>query len=163
MRAFRKFLALDPGDRMLVVEAWSYLAIARAALLSLPFKWIARRLGRQFAPDDAVESLQAPPLIAARIGSVVERTARHTPWNSTCLTQTIAGKFMLRRRGVSSRLFLGTRKDEAGRFIAHSWLLAGSEILIGGGGHETFTPLSAFEEQRRSSSSSDASGRSTSP
>jgi hypothetical protein len=146
VKAFTKFLSLAPADQLLVLEAWFYLAAARAALLGIPFRLIARRLGRQLAPGDMAGSSESASLVARRIGSAVERMARHTPWNSTCLTQTIAGKFMLRRRGVSSRLYLGTRKDESGRLLAHSWLLVGSEILIGGSGHETFTPLSAFVE-----------------
>ena len=138
MKAFTKFLSLAPADQFLVLEAWFYLAASRAALLGIPFRLIARHLGRQLAPGDMTGSSASASLVARRVGSAVERMARHTPWNSTCLTQTIAGKFMLRRRGVSSQLYLGTRKDESGQLLAHSWLLVGNEILIGGSGHETF-------------------------
>ncbi len=152
MKAIRKYLALEPVDRLLILEACLYLGLARAALLSIPFKRIARRLGRQLSPAELASTPETPSPAARRIGLAVERTARHTPWNSTCLTQTIAGKFMLRRRGISSRLYLGTRKDATGRLLAHSWLLAGNEILIGGGGHEDFTTLSAFDEREPSPS-----------
>lgn len=147
MKALRKFRALEPGDQRLILEACVYLGVARAALLVVPFRIIAQRLGRQLSPGDSTLPSGAPAPVARRIGSAVERMARRTPWNSTCLTQTIAGKFMLRRRGLSSRLYLGTRKDESGRLLAHSWLLVGNEILIGGGGHETFTALSSFVEK----------------
>jgi hypothetical protein len=53
---------------------------------------------------------------------------------------------MLRRRGLSSRLFLGTRRDETGALAAHAWLQLGREIILGGGGRPTFTALSSFEE-----------------
>jgi len=148
VKAIRKFLALEPRDQLLVLEAWFCLGVSRVALLGIPFRIIAPRLGRQLAPDDMLTISESASPSARRIGSAVERMARHTPWNSTCLTQTIAGKFMLRRRGVSSRLYLGTRKDESGRLLAHSWLLVGNEILIGGSGHETFTALSSFAEER---------------
>src|SRR5512135_974690 len=132
---------------MVLLEAWFGLAVARLTLLSVPFKRIAPRLGKQLGPGElAVTSGVAPPM-ARSIGQAVERAARHTPWDSTCLTQTITGKSMLRRRGVPSRLYLGTRKDETGHLVAHSWLLVGDEVLIGGGSHETFTPLSAFEDE----------------
>jgi hypothetical protein len=146
VKAFRKFLDLEPGDQLLILEACFYLGLARAALLGIPFRLIAPRLGRQLSPGDSTTTADAPVPVARRIGIAVERMSRRTPWNSTCLTQTIAGKFMLRRRGVSGRLYLGTRKDESGRLLAHSWLLVGNEILIGGGGHETFTALSSFIE-----------------
>jgi len=147
VNAVRKFLALHPGDQLLILEACFYLGLARTELLLVPFRLIAPRLGIQLSPGDSTLPSDAPAPIARRIGSAVERMARRTPWNSTCLTQTIAGKFMLRRRGLSSRLFLGTRKDERGKLLAHSWLLVGNEILIGGGGHETFTALSSFVEK----------------
>ena len=73
--------------------------------------------------------------------------AGHTPWDSACLAQSIAGKFMLRRRGLSSCLYLGTKKDERRNLAAHAWLQAGNEIVIGGGDHETYTVLSAFVER----------------
>jgi hypothetical protein len=147
VKALGKFLELGPGDKLLVLEAWLYLGLARAALLGIPFRLIAPRLGRQLSPGDSTMTADVPAAIARRIGSAVERMVRHTPWDSTCLTQTIAGKFMLRRRGVPSRLYLGTRKDESGRLLAHSWLLVGNEILIGAGGHDTFTALSSFAEE----------------
>ena len=95
--------------------------------------------GHQFAPDTMTMISESASPIARSIGAAVERTARHTPWNGTCLTQTIAGRFMLRRCGVSSRRYLGTRKDETRRFDVHSWPLAGNEILMRGAIHESFT------------------------
>ncbi len=147
MNPLRKFLQLNRAERSLLVEAWFRLAAARLTLLSVPFKRIAPRLGKQLLPGELPEAPQGTSPLARSIGRAVERAARYTPWDSTCLTQTIAGKIMLRRRGLPSRLYLGTRKDESGRLVAHSWLLVGNEVLIGGGGHETFTPLSAFEDE----------------
>ncbi len=155
MNAFRKFIQLKPADRMLLLEAWFRLGLARITLLSVPFRRIAPSLGRQLAPDDLGEMPGDVSLTARTIGRAVERAARYTPWNSTCLAQTIAGKSMLRRRGMSSRLYLGTRKDETGRLVAHSWLLVGGEVLIGGGGHEGFTPLSAFDDEAPAAGSQD--------
>ncbi len=154
MRAFRKFLRLSASDRLLLLEAWWSLGVARLTLLSMPFKRIARGLGKRLGPDELTLTAEATSPMARSIGRAVERASRYTPWNSTCLTQTIAGKAMLRRRGMPSRLYLGTRKDDAGRLIAHSWLLAGNEVLIGGAGYESFTPLSAFDDQAAGAPSS---------
>ena len=123
-----------------------YLGAARAALISLPFRRLSRHLGKQL--DPAVESASggAPPAAAREIGWAVELMSRHTPWESACLAQSIAGKFMLKRRGLRSLLALGLRKDEAGKLTAHAWLRSGNEILIGNVGHETFTVLSSFGE-----------------
>ncbi len=147
MKNFSKFFHLAPGDRLLLLEAWFSLGLARFKLLTVPFRRIAFGLGKRLGPDELTTTADVPSPLAFSVGRAVERAARHTPWNSTCLTQTLAGKSMLQRRGMPSRLYLGTRKDEAGRLIAHSWLVAGKEVLIGGAGHEGFTPLSAFDDR----------------
>ncbi len=146
MNKLVKLRQLTWGERLLLLEAWIYLGAARLALRLFPFRLIAPRLGEQAAQDDAPSSA-APGLAAARqVGSAVELAARHTPWESACLAQAVAGKLMLRRRGLASRLYLGTKKDGAGHLTAHAWLAAGNEILIGGQAHETFTVLGIFRD-----------------
>jgi len=146
VRLLRKYLALSWADRLIFLEAWLYLGAARLALLIIPFRHIARRLGRQLTVSDLSLAGSPPPPIALRVGSGVETMARHTPWESACLAQAIAGRFMLGRRGLSSRLYLGTRKDEGGNLVAHAWLQSGSEILLGRTAHDTYTVLSVFGE-----------------
>lgn len=149
MSALGKFLAPKWRERLLLLEAVLYLGAARAALLTIPFKYISRSLGQQL-PADTVAPRGAPVSTAARqIGWAVKTMGRRTPWDSACLAQSIAGKLMLRKRGLASLLFLGMKKDEAGKLTAHAWLQAGNEILIGAAGHETFTVLSTFGDPCR--------------
>ena len=145
MSALGKFLALSSTDRLLLLEAWFYLAAARLALLIVPFGRIAPHLGRQILPGPAAETT-APPPTARRVAWSVETMSRHTPWESACLAQSIAAKYMLRRRGLPSWLFLGTKKDDRGNLAAHAWLQSGNEIVLGGGDSENFTMLSGFGE-----------------
>lgn len=147
MRAVRKYLALGWTDRLLLIEAWLYLGAARLALLAVPFRYIAPHLGVQIRPT-AVEppGSEAVPPEARRLAGAVEIMSRHTPWESACLAQAMAGKWMLRRRGLFSRLYLGTKKEPSGELKAHAWLQSADEILIGGAGHETFVVLSAFAD-----------------
>ncbi len=144
--ALRKFLSLSWGERFLLLEACLWLGLARAALLTLPFKWIAPHLGRQVNDSDAANNGDSPPARIKQVGWAVETMSRRTPWESACLAQAIAAKFMLRRRGVPSRLYLGMRKNADGKLAAHAWLKVGDAALTGGAGHETFTILSAFLE-----------------
>ena len=146
MSALRKLLALSWSDRFLLIEAWFDLGIARLALLTVPFKHIAPHLGRQLPPDHPIRDLPTIHPVARRIAWAIDVMSRHTPWESACLAQAVAGKHMLRRRGLSSRLFLGTRRDEAGGLAAHAWLQLGREIILGGGGRPTFTALSSFDD-----------------
>jgi hypothetical protein len=144
VKAVRQFRALSWHDRLLLMEAAIYLGAARLALLTIPFRLIAPYLGKQVAPEQVAPSLLLAPSGARRIGWAVELMGRHTPWDSACLARSIAGKFMLKRRGLSSWLFLGTMKDPGGDLRAHAWLRYGKEVLTGDGALEGFTALSAF-------------------
>jgi hypothetical protein len=146
VRLLRKFLALGWGDRWLLGEALLHLGAARLTLFVMPFRQIARRLGPQVPPVQGVQHSGTVPLGARRIAWAVDIMSRHTPWESACLAQAIAGKIMLARRGVPALLYLGTRKDEQGELVAHAWLRVANAIVIGGSGHETFTVLAAFGE-----------------
>lgn len=126
------------------MEAFFYLGAARAVLLTIPFKRIAPYLGQQVEKNDVPKSDSPPSDVVRQVGWAVDVMSRRTFWESACLAQAIAGKFMLKQRRLTSRLYLGTRKDEAGQFTAHAWLQSGNEILLGGRGHETFTVLSVF-------------------
>jgi hypothetical protein len=144
MRALRRFLSLSWPDRLLLLEAAVYLGAARVALLSIPFRLIAVHLGRQVSPDEAPRRPSSAPAAARKIAWAVEVMGHHTPWDSACLARAIAGKFMLRRRGLSSWLFLGTMKDPGGDLKAHAWLRYGNEVLLGAGTLESFTALTSF-------------------
>jgi len=121
-----------------------YLAAARLALSAVAFRHIAVRLGRQFPPEHSIEPVSLVPPDARRVSWAIELMSRRTPWESACLAQAVAGKFMLRRRSVASWLYLGTRKDDSGNLTAHAWLQYGNEILLGGAGREGFTALTSF-------------------
>ena len=146
MRLIRKFAALSWGDRWLLMEAWFLLGAARLALWIVPFRRLARCLGPQAIPVEAAQASGAPTSGTSRIAWAVDTMSRHTPWESACLAQAITGKFMYERRGMPTRLYLGTRKDEKGELVAHAWLGVANTILLGGKGHETFTVLAAFGE-----------------
>lgn len=148
MNAARRLLALPPGERLLVLEALFFVTVARLALFSVPFKRIVRFLGQEVPPGSSADT--SVPASAANevrlLGAAIDRVSRHTPWETACLAQAAAGKFMLRRRGLPSRLYLGTRRDEQGRLQAHAWLETGGQFIVGGAGSHTFTPLGSFHD-----------------
>jgi hypothetical protein len=144
----RKFLLLPWADRLLLFDAFTRLGLTRVILLLVPFKYIAPRLGRQIVklPDEPGHGDLLPEWVG-RVAWAVETAARYTPWESACLAQAITGKFLLKQRGLGTRLFLGMKKDLDGKLSAHAWLKAGRIILIGASGHETFTVLSVFMDR----------------
>lgn len=136
---------LSWADRFLLLEATFWLAVTRLALLTVPFRRIAPRLGT--LQHESAAAVPTPMVqSASRIGWAVRAMARRTPWESACLTQAISAKAMLRRRRIQSTLYLGVAKNKSQPMQAHAWLRCGTAILTGAAGHEQFTILSSFAE-----------------
>jgi hypothetical protein len=146
----RKWLTLDWGQRLMLLEAAWSLVIAQAAVRLLPFRWITPRLGRLAQPAAAPQ--QAPPLSPAQaheaqqVGWAVRAPARYLPWDARCLAQAIAAKWMLQRRGLPSTLYLGVDRGQEKWLEAHAWLRCGDEILTGEPEHARFKVIAAFTE-----------------
>ncbi|NOZ05052.1 MAG: lasso peptide biosynthesis B2 protein [Chloroflexi bacterium] len=143
MRALRKLRELSWADRGLLLEASLWLGVARLALLTIPFRWIAPYLGQQKA-ESGPEIGPFPEDAVLRIGWAVRSVARRTPWESACLAQAIAADRMLQRRGIPGTLYLGMAKGETDEWQAHAWLRCGPHILTGQQGHERFVVVSTF-------------------
>ncbi|HEX8054627.1 MAG TPA: lasso peptide biosynthesis B2 protein [Thermoleophilaceae bacterium] len=133
----RRLLSRD-GAR--VAEAVAYLALARVAVVVLPFRVLARRLGVRHAETPA-SATDNPGLggIAWAIGAA----ARRAPWRSECLEQAIAAKAMLRRRGVASTLYLGMARDPVG---AHAWVRVGDVNVTGGRDVARYAVVASFAD-----------------
>ena len=135
---------LSFSDKCLSLEAYFLLGIARMAVLVLPFRWIASRLGEQIPIDAAdVESDTISNAKLRRIGRAIRRAGRYTPWKSNCLAKAIAGQFMLRRRRIGNTVYFGVFKIN-GEFEAHAWLRSGEMILSGGGDLDRYTIVAKF-------------------
>ena len=58
---------------------------------------------------------------AFRIAQLVGIAAHHGPYRATCLRQSLALWWLLRRRGIPAELRIGVHKDE-GELQAHAWV-----------------------------------------
>jgi hypothetical protein len=148
MSRLRKFLALSRADRSCLVEAGFWLGLARLAILVLPFRRVAPILGRHMAQSPE-EMEAAPAELLDRISWAVTTASRHLPWDCLCLAQAMAGKAMLKRRGVPSTLYLGLAKEPEAQLQAHAWLRCGVRILTGRRGMAGFTVIATFAEDER--------------
>lgn len=137
-----RFQRRSGTDRRLLLEAFCLLGLARLTILTVPFRFIAPRLREVNAESPSRGEKPAPPI--GSIAWALQSVARHTPWQSKCLAQAMAGTFMLRRRRIPRTLYLGLAKDEGGTLSAHAWLGCGDTILTGGLGHEAFTVVATF-------------------
>jgi hypothetical protein len=132
-------------ERLLLLEAFALLGIARLMVLTLPFKWLAVSLGRHM--NESGTRMDPSDLHCARIiGQAVRSAANNTPWKSVCLPQAVAAQWMLKRRHIAATLYLGVTKDETKpeNLAAHAWLRCGDVILTGSAGHRQFTVVATF-------------------
>jgi Transglutaminase-like superfamily len=121
------------------------LGLVRLAILLIPFRRIAPYLGQQQHETPATDTPHLYPTLQDVVRAVA-MMSRHTPWESTCLVQAIAGKLMLQQRSISSTLYLGVAKEAEG-LAAHAWLRSGSSILTGRAGRQRFTVISTFAKK----------------
>ena len=103
-KSFRDVLAKwrrrTRAERILLLEAFLLLGVARLAVLALPFKWLAVSLGRHMHEADA--RISASDLHLARsVGQAICAAANYTPWESVCLPQAVAAQWMLKRRHIA--------------------------------------------------------------
>lgn len=152
--AVRKKLAeLSWRDRALLAEAGLCLAGARLAVVALPFKTLAPRLGTQGA--ESTRAQNAEPTDSARLRSIgwaIAAVASRTPWRSMCLEQAVAAKAMLRRRRIPSTLYLGLARPQVGDerpLIAHAWVRCGDLNVTGGNRVDHYAVITSFADEPR--------------
>ena len=132
------------------------LAAARVLVKATPQQRLVSRFGGSRIataeiPDTASggQSVRSKSPVAisigSRVGASVERVARFTWWRSMCLEKALAGKWMLRRRGISSTMYVGMAR-KGSEFIAHAWLVGEGQTLTGAG-NVSYAPLAAFRER----------------
>jgi hypothetical protein len=139
-----RFVGLARAERRLFLEAVIWLGLFRAVLVSVPFRGIAPHLGAHMAETPSGEEMPEKQRLAKEVARAVSRADRHVPWEAKCLVQAMAGKKMLKRRGIETTLYLGLAKNEEAGLQAHAWLRCGDKILLGAGGLKGFAVVSTF-------------------
>ncbi len=144
---FKKFCKLPRAEKVLLLEAFYRLLAARLSLFIFPFRKIAPRMGDHMKETPEEEQpLYTQTLLC--IQRAIRRAARYSPWESSCLVQSIAGKMMLKCRKIPATIYFGVAKAEKGnkKLKAHAWLRSGNIILTGqeGVSLSTFTVVSMF-------------------
>ena len=65
----------------------------------------------------------------------VGRANRLAFWKNVCLVQSVAARWMLRRRKIHSEVFFGVKSgEESSPIMAHAWVVShGMEVVNQGG------------------------------
>jgi len=128
LRALR--FSKDNKCFFMVLRAFIYSAGFRLGLLILKPKRMKKNWGLE-----GVESSEDEPVGEA---SYVEKTAKcvslvcnNTKWESKCLVRALTAQKLLKKKDISSTLYLGVRQDETGKPLAHAWLRWGNHLVTG--------------------------------
>jgi hypothetical protein len=149
-RRLVRFTQVGNRRRALLVEAVTWLLLARLSLIFISFQKLARHLGTFVAPADAralrakAENSRDHARLAEEVGWAVTRAARHVPFKAVCLPQAMAARIMLKRRGVESVLHFGARIGPDKPIDAHAWLDAAGVEVTGYPVANTFAEIACF-------------------
>jgi hypothetical protein len=147
MRRLRQFLRLPPADRRLLATAALLQAAIRVGLNLTPYRRVRAVVDRLTSPSPRNPS--APPASPERIAWAVARTASVIP-RTSCLTQALAAKVLLERRGHRARVRVGVNRTEgAALLLAHAWVECDGRVVLGGTDLGRYTPLSGLEGEGR--------------
>jgi len=152
MRVFPRIVRRRPSELLLAAEALLLLVFFRVCLVMVPVHRIILTITRGPAVKDTDEETAAKndaertveeqsAEIARRVRWAVEAIARHSPIAFVCFPQTLAGYTMLRRRGVPSTMVYGVARSPVNKLTAHTWLMMGDRVVLGGEGSAQFTPV----------------------
>jgi hypothetical protein len=144
LQGLHRFVGLSRAERRLFLEAVMWLGIFRTVILLIPFRRIAPRLGAHMAETPLRDDVPEKRQLAKDVAMAVIRASRHVPWDAKCLVQAMAGKKMLKRKGIQSTLYLGLARKADHDMQAHAWLRCGERIILGGRGLKHFAVVAAF-------------------
>ena len=143
----RKLWQLSWRDRLLLLEAIFWLALASLAIAVLPFTHLGRLA--LFPVCGQAPPQQRRLAETLRVRWAVVACARRVPWRAMCFQQGLAAQFMLRRRGIPSVLSYGVAPDNERGLSAHVWVRDRDVDVIGGEIASRYAVLATFPPQIR--------------
>jgi Transglutaminase-like superfamily len=161
MGKFRKFWSLIGREKLFLFEACILLLLSNLSVKTLAFRHIESYLRVQW--NDRSRDVDRPDDIKSDIKLVnlsLLRAANVLPWKSLCLSRSIAGLIMLRRRGIPAVLLSGVKSLEDSSLHAHAWVRTGNGVmdwnLDGDSDNSEFTVLVRIGHEPLLDSSRDA-------
>ena len=122
-----RYLALDRGDRWLLIRAFFWLTLADIWLRLGGFRREARNGLLRADPASALAG--ADDVRRARLyARWLDIATRHHVVSMRCLHRSLALHYWLRSEGVRSDLWIGVRR-EGDRLNAHAWVELGGHLV----------------------------------
>lgn len=136
-RRLRSAAGLDARQAAMIAEAAVLLSWYRAVVQFVPRTRLKHWLGDFVAPTDPrVEMAMAPGTpeqaeTAAYVRRAVASAARTPLFRGVCLPQAMAGRTMLKRRGIVTVMRFGAGPGKDKPLEAHAWLDAAGVKVTG--------------------------------
>jgi hypothetical protein len=134
---------LSWAEWRILFEAGAMLVAARLVVWFVPFRRLAKGLGKTMVESPVAET-EIQRSLATPIGWAVRELGRRLPWMSQCLVQAVAATWMLQRRRIPSTLYFGVAKDSGKQIKAHAWVRCGTLVLSGAGGLDQYKVVATF-------------------
>jgi hypothetical protein len=120
----KKFIKLNWNRRHYLIEATITLYLTKLLLILLPLNKLK-----------GIHSSSGSKSISNRnqlyeIKWSLHHANKLALWKNKCLVQSIAGRWMLHRRGIASSLHFGVKKDMKDKLSAHAWLTVGDFEVV---------------------------------
>ncbi|WP_270942321.1 lasso peptide biosynthesis B2 protein [Romboutsia lituseburensis] len=133
IKRINKFLfKLSIKEKLLFIEAFFLTGLMRAKILKVPFNKLKEELGTY--NTESVDDVVLDDYKKAKIvRDVVVTISKFTPWESLCLVQAMTVQRMLKKRGISTTIYLGVNKENK-NMVAHAWIRCGKMFVTGGDG-----------------------------
>jgi hypothetical protein len=141
----RKFFRLPRQDRLLLLEATLWMALAGFAISVLPFRQLGLLAARPIRQPEPARQVRL--IMVRRVRWAIVTTTRRVPWYALCFQQGLAAQLMLRRRGIPSVLYYGAVPNDQCSLSAHVWVRDGDLDVIGGDTADRFAILATFPPQ----------------
>ena len=133
VKRINKFLfKLSIKEKLLFIEAFFLTGLMRAKILKVPFNKLKKELGT-YNTESADDVVLDDYKIAKIVRDVVVTISKFTPWESLCLVQAMTVQRMLKKRGISTTIYLGVNKENK-NMVAHAWIRCGNMFVTGGDG-----------------------------
>lgn len=142
-RKLGTFIRLPWKVKVLFAEAFFTSAWVKVCLKMLPFNKVMQWLGG-VQQESTIIADPATLLFRRQVKCALDLCSKYTPWHTECYTLSLTGKLLLKRRNISSTLYIGFNKDDAGKYNGHAWLRANETYISGWANAASFTVHSTY-------------------
>lgn len=133
-----RFFKSPFSHKLLLIEASVYTIWAFIIIHTVSFKKYLNWLDNPKENNISEKTL-------SELARVIRQIDKYAFWKTTCYTQAIAARLILKRKKIKSQIFLGMTKDTDGKLLAHAWTKVGDQTITGGNNTDKYKVLYTFD------------------